>query len=383
MLTNSGKILIVLVLILSTIGLIVVLSASSITSIDTYSSQWTIFSRQLMWMIVGVFLMSVVALKIPFSFWRKISRMFLVAVMVLLVLVIIPGVATPLQGATRWIGYGMFNVQPSELMKLALVVFGADFLDRRSNYIDNWRYSVVPLTILTVIAMGLVVKEPDLGTSIVLAVILMSLLTAAGVNIKVLITMTLSGIVSVLILAVVQPYRFDRLLTFIHPFANSSTSGYQMTQSLIALGSGHIFGVGLGASASKWGFLPNPQTDFIFAVIGQESGLIGSLIVIALFGIVGFMGYKIAKEANDNFTALLAVGITTWITSQAVINIGGVIGALPVTGIPLPLVSFGGSSLVAEMTAFGILLAISRSSKIKKTMPTKLAKRIKTSSGMR
>jgi cell division protein FtsW len=203
-------------------------------------------------------------------------------------------------------------------------------------------------------------REPDLGSALVLALVVIAVLVAGGVRARHLAFVGGVGVSAVLLLAITEPYRRARMLTFLHPFADSTNSGYQISQSLIALGSGGLTGVGLGAGRAKWNFLPNAHTDFIFAIIGEELGLIGCFLVIGLFIAFGVLGTRAALRAPDRFGALVAAGITTWVVGQAVINIGAVVGLLPVTGIPLPFVSFGGSALIATMLASGILVNVAR-----------------------
>ncbi|NNN22599.1 MAG: putative lipid II flippase FtsW [Acidimicrobiales bacterium] len=352
--------LITVVVMLSVLGLAMVLSASSIDALQLYGSPWTIFFKQVMWMLVGASAMVFTATKISMKNLQRVSSPFLVLCFIGLFAVLIPGLGVYSAGSTRWIGVGILKVQPSELMKLALVLFGASLLSRRKNQIEDWKSTTRPLVIVSGTAITLIMFQPDMGTSIVIGCIFFSLLFAAGAPGRVLALVGISGGVVGSFLAFHSAYRRERLLSFMHPLASQTQGGYQVVQSLVGMGSGHLFGVGLGASTVKWGFLPNDHTDFIFAVIGQELGLVGSLFVLSLFGTLGYIGFTIAKETQDEFSHLLAIGITAWILSQAFINIGAVIGGLPVTGIPLPLVSFGGSSLVGDMAALGILVAIAK-----------------------
>jgi cell division protein FtsW len=243
-------------------------------------------------------------------------------------------------------------------MKLALVVFGADLLARRAGRTRQWARTVRPMTMVFFLAALLVMVQPDMGTTLVLAGIFFGLLFAAGTRVRTLAVLLMAGVTGAVLLGIGEPYRRARLLSFLDPWAHRSDQGYQVVQSLVGLGSGHLWGVGLGASRAKWGFLPNAHTDFIFAIIGEELGLIGSLLVVGLFGALAFLGIRTAARAPDRFGRFLAVGVTGWIVCQAFINIGAVIGLLPVTGLPLPFVSFGGSSLVIVMAATGLLLSV-------------------------
>ncbi|HXW32954.1 MAG TPA: putative lipid II flippase FtsW [Acidimicrobiales bacterium] len=346
--------ILLLVGVLCAIGLVMVLSASAYTSFEYYGSVWTIFERQVLWMGVGVIALFG-SCRLPYGRWRRLRVLLLFGSLVLLVAVLAPGVGVVSGGSSRWIGIGQLRIQPSELVKLALVVFGADLIARRVDRAHETGAVTAPLVIVTLVAGVLLLGQPDMGTALVLACICFALLFAGGVPLRTLARL-LAGTASLaLLLALVEPYRRARLLSFLHPLQQRNGSGYQVVQSLVGLGNGHLYGLGLGNGRQKWGLLPNPHTDFIFSVIGEETGLIGTLVVLALFVALAFYGLRAATRAPDRFASLLAVGATAWITVQAVINIGAVIGVLPVTGIPLPFISFGGSSLVITMVAAGIL----------------------------
>jgi cell division protein FtsW len=282
----------------------------------------------------------------------------LILSVILLLAVLVPGVGIYVSGARRWIGYGIFRIQPSEIAKLALLIFTADIVSRRARELSDWKRVLRPVVLVLVLFAALVMKEPDLGTTLVMALLVIAMLVAGGVRAKHLFVVAAGGATLVTALAWLEPYRRERMLTFLHPFADSSNSGYQIAQSLIAIGSGGVTGVGLGASRAKWNFLPNAHTDFIFAIIGEELGLIGAFAVMALFVGFGILGTRAALRAPDRFGTLLAAGATMWVVAQAAINIGAVVGVLPVTGIPLPYVSFGGSALITTMLASGILVNV-------------------------
>jgi cell division protein FtsW len=245
-------------------------------------------------------------------------------------------------------------------MKLSIVIFAADLLARRSQRTDYWAAVVRPLLIILGASAGLIMAQPDLGTAIVISCITFVMMFAAGVPISVLGATLVALAVPGAYFAMHAAYRRDRLLSFVNPFAHASGTGYQVVQSLSTLGMGGVGGNGIGGSPTIWGFLPNAHTDFVFAVIGGNLGIVGSIAVIVLFGLFGWAGLRIAAREQDLFGRYIAVGITCWILCQAVINVGGVIDALPVTGIPLPFISYGGSALVAEMAGVGLLLGIAR-----------------------
>jgi cell division protein FtsW len=340
-------------------GTVMVGSASEVVSIETYGSAWAILVRQCMWLAVGSVVM-LIAARFDYRRLRRFSRLFLIAGFGGLVLVLVPHLAVHATGSSRWIGFGAFDVQPSEIMKLALAVFAADFVVRREDAGGSERTVVGPLLLVTGAAALLVLLQPDMGTAVVLSCVGLSVLFASGVSFRPILKVGLGlGVVAVVV-SLVEPYRRERLLTFLDPGAHASGSGYQVVQSLIGLGSGHLVGLGLGNGTEKWGFLPNPHSDFIFSVIGQELGLAGTLLVVVLVGTLCWVGLRAAARAPDRFGGLLGVAIVAWIGVEALINVGAVIGLLPVTGIPLPFVSYGGSSLVVTMAAAGILVNIAR-----------------------
>jgi cell division protein FtsW len=345
--------------VLNVVGVVMVLSASSVASITDYGSPWYFFLRQLLWTVAGI-VAFVVAVRIDYRRWRTLVTPLMIASAALLVVVLVPGVGIYVSGSRRWLGFDAVRFQPSELAKLALLLYAADLVSRRSDEVHDFRRVVKPVVVVLVGYAALVMKEPDLGSTLVLALVVVAVLVAGGARSKHLATLGLLGAGVVVALALAEPYRRTRLLTFLHPFDHAGNAGYQVAQSFIALGSGGLTGVGLGASRAKWNFLPNAHTDFIFAIIGEELGLIGAVAVLALFGAFAVLGIRAAHRAPDRFGALLAAGITTWIVGQAVINVAAVVGLLPVTGIPLPFVSFGGSALVVTMFASGILLNVAR-----------------------
>jgi cell division protein FtsW len=349
----------IVVALLCLIGLVMVGSASSLISISLYGSPWSIFIREGMWMAVGV-LVLVAAIRIDYRKMRRLSPFLMVATIGLLLIVLVPGVGVHVEGSSRWFGVGQFRIQPSELMKLALALFAADFIARRLDEGSSDRRIMGPLLLVTGGAGLLILMQPDMGTAMVLGCISITLLFVAGVRLGPVLKL-MAGLVGVaLIVALVSPYRRERLLAFLDPQVHSSGSGYQVVQSLIGLGSGHLFGAGIGGGQQQWGFLPNPHTDFIFSVIGEELGFVGAAAVLFLLGAFMWLGIRTAMRAPDRFGGLLAVGLVAWVASETLINVGAVVGLLPVTGIPLPFISFGGSSLVITMLAAGILINIAR-----------------------
>jgi cell division protein FtsW len=360
---RDSTLLWIVTLVLCVLGLVMVLSASAFTSLQQYGSPWSIFEHQVLWMAAGAVVL-VWASRVDVSLWRRLRLPMLAASFALLVAVLVPRVGKIAGGSSRWIGTSSVHIQPSELMKLALIVFVADLVARRARRTDPGTALVVPVVSFYALAAVLIVRQPDLGTAIVLGCIAFGMLFAGGASLG---SLAVAGLVlavpaGAFVLSV--PYQRARLTSFLNPFGKASGAGYQQAQSLVALGSGHVGGVGLGRSAATWGFLPNAHTDFIFAVIGNELGLVGSIAVLLLFGVLAWCGVRAACRSRDRFSALVAAGVTCWIVSQAVINIGGVVGVLPVTGVPLPFVSFGGSSIVVVMAATGILINIARRAEV-------------------
>lgn len=340
---------------LDLVGLVMVLSASSVEALAQYGSSWYFFEKQVLWVALGTAVMAVV-MRIDYRRWRRLAAPAMAGTVLLLMAVLVVGVNVG--GSSRWIGFGSFRLQPSELAKLAFIFYGADVLARRRDRSGEVQSVLAPLIGVFLVLAALIFIQPDMGTTMILAAIAFGMLWAGGLPAKTLAKMGVGAVGLAFILGMVEPYRRDRLLSFLHPWADRATTGYQVVQSLVGLGSGGILGVGLGASKAKWGFLPNAYTDFIFAIIGEELGLIGAIFVVALFACFALLGLRTARRAPDTFGALVAVGVTVWVTAQAVLNIGAVIGLLPVTGVPLPLVSFGGSSLVIVMAGIGVLLNI-------------------------
>jgi cell division protein FtsW len=345
--------------VLNVVGVVMVLSASSVASLTNYGSAWYFFERQLLWSALGAIVFAVTT-RIDYHLWRRWVIPMLVVSVGLLVLVLIPGIGVYVAGSRRWLGSGAWRFQPTEPAKLALLIFAADVLTRRAREVHDWRRVVRPVLLVFGLIAVLVMRQPDMDSTVVLALIAGTVLVVGGARFGHLAALGGAGLGVAALLAVIEPYRRARVLSYLHPWSDAGNTGYQLSQSLIALGSGGWTGVGLGAGRAKWLFLPNAHTDFIFAIIGEEVGLLGCLLVVALFAAFGVLGTRIALRAPDRFGTLLAAGVTVWVVGQAVINIGGVVGLLPVSGIPLPFVSFGGSALVFTMAAAGLLGSVAR-----------------------
>jgi cell division protein FtsW len=279
------------------------------------------------------------------------------AVCVLLVLVLF---SAPVNGARRWFNFGGLGIQPSELAKIAAVLFTALMLERRMHRIDELSYSLLPIGIVVGAMSGLILLEPDLGTAVSLLMIVAMMVFAAGLNYRYLLGTAIAAVPIAYLLIAGSPYRLRRLLAFLNPEADPLGDGFQVMQSLIAVGTGGVFGRGLMGGVQKLFFLPEPHTDFIYAVIGEELGLVGTTTVLVCFGVIAWRGMRIAMRAQDAFGSLLALGVTAMIAVQALVNISVVLGLLPTKGIPLPLVSSGGSSLLISLLGIGVLLNVSQ-----------------------
>jgi cell division protein FtsW len=346
------------VIVLNVVGLVMILSASSVAALSSYGSSWYFFNRQLLWCLVGA-LAFIATARMDYHRWRPMAPWILVATVALLALVLMPGIGVQVDGSRRWLGIGDLRMQPSELAKIALLFFGADLLTRRQESMTNWRAWSPMLVVLGGLGF-LVILEPDLDSTIVLSLITFGLLLIGGARLKHLSGLASIGIATATVLALAAPYRRARVFAFLDPWSDTSNTGYQIAQSLIAIGSGGVDGVGLGAGRAKWLFLPNAHTDFIFAIIGEELGLIGCIAVLGLFAGFGLAGFHVAQHAPDRFGMLLAAGVTIWVVGQATINLGAVVGLLPVSGITLPFLSAGGSSLAITMAAAGLLANVAR-----------------------
>ena len=351
--------ILLVVMALVALGVVMVLSASAAASLSDAGSAWSLFRRQLLWTAVGTVGM-LVMLRIDYHRLRPLARPSLFASFALLALVVFPGVGTTVNGATRWLGAGGLTLQPSEPAKLALILFVADLLSRRSRRITDTRSTLRPVVCVAAAMAFLLMLQPHLGATLIVGTIIVAMLFLAGAPVVTLTGMAGLGGLFAGMLVLSSSWRRDRLLAFLDPWSDPAGVGYQPLQSLHAITVGGLSGVGLGASRAKWGFLPYAHTDFIFAIVAEELGLLGASLVVLGFVALAAAGYTVALRAKDRFGMLLAAGITTWILAQAVLNMGAVMALLPVTGVTLPFLSFGGSSQVVTMAAVGILLNVAR-----------------------
>jgi cell division protein FtsW len=340
-------------------GIIMISSSSVVMSMERYGHNYYYVGQQLISLVFGLVAMFI-TFNIDYRFWKKNSFWMMAVTLILLILVFVPGIGKSAGGAHRWIGIGSQWFQPSEIIKLAFIIYLAAWFDKRGEQVKNFFLGFIPFIFLIVIVGALIMLQPDLGTMSVIFLSASAIYFAAGADL----THVLLGGVGVLITAGIlikaAPYRLQRFLVFLNPSADVQGAGYHINQALLAVGAGGWWGLGFGQSKQKYLYLPQVQTDSIFAVIAEEMGFFRSLLLIAGFTFLGFLGYRIAKNAPDNFSRLLAVGITTWVLVQAFINIGAMLNIFPLTGVPLPFISYGGSSLIVLLAAMGIMLNISR-----------------------
>lgn len=345
------------VVLLIVVGLGALLSASSVVGLRESGDGLYYFKRQLVWLVAGVVAMVVAAL-VPLRWWRRMSFPLFVGSVVLLAAVMAFGVRA--NGATRWLIMGPVSVQPSEIAKLTTVLFLATLVSRRQHRMDRLWAFLLPLLGSVGLVGALVMAQPDLGTTLLVAAGGFAIVLASAAPLGLVLGSAVAGSGIAFALAYSSPYRWARVTAFLDLHSDPLGTSYQAVQSLVALGTGGLWGVGLGASRARWSFLPNAHTDFVFAILGEETGLAGSLSVIALFTVFTVAGLAVALRCTDLFGRLAAVGITTWLSVQAIVNIGGVTGVLPITGVPLPFVSFGGSALVISLVAVGVLVSVAR-----------------------
>jgi len=348
-----------IIALLISIGVIMIYSSSGVYALKELGDSSYFLNRHIFFLLIG-FVLTIATLAIDYRLLRHIAKPVMIISVILLVLVLIPGIGRKSFGAQRWFRVGGFGFQPSELVKLTILIYLADFLVRKQNKIRNFRQGFLPVVLVLGLVCALIVKQPDLGNSILIAAIVLTTMFIAGTQIIHigLLGLLASPVVYFLIFKV--PYRLERIKAFIDPWKDSQGVGFQLSQSQIALGSGGIFGVGLGKSMQKLFYLPAAHTDFILSIIGEELGLIGTLAVVILFISFIWQGARIIKRINDPFGYYLSIGIVAMLGLQAVVNIGVSIGAFPTKGLPLPFISYGGSALIFNLISVGLLLNISR-----------------------
>lgn len=349
----------VIVTLLLGFGITMVYSSSGIYALQELGNKTYFLTRHLLFLFIGI-MTSFAVMAFDYRNLRVVAKPLLLAIIILLVLVLIPGIGKVSYGARRWFKAGPFNFQPSELAKLGIIVYIADFLARKQKRIKNFWEGFLPLIIILCLLCLLIVKQPDLGNSLLIAVIILVMMFTAGARIMHIGILALMSTPALFLLVVKVPYRLRRIISFLDPWNDATGVGFQLSQSQIALGSGGLFGVGLGKSVQKLFYLPAAHTDFILSIIGEELGLLGTLTVVILFAAFIWQGARIVKRTTDPFGHYLALGIVVMIGLQAVVNIGVSIGAFPTKGLPLPFISYGGSALIFNLIAVALLLNISR-----------------------
>lgn len=339
------------------IGLGATISASSTVGINFEYGQYHFFVRQLLGVGLGAAVLVAIS-RVPYQLYQRYANILFGGALALLFMVLLFGVQVG--GSSRWLRFGTLGFEPSELAKFAVIVLMASLIARGKGVFDDLK-SYVSTLLLVVGSVGfLLLQQPDFGTTVLIAICAFVVLWVGGAPLRYMLGSTLAAIGAAIVLAVIAPYRLDRLKGFLDPWGDAADSGYQLIQSWVALGTGGLWGVGPGNSRARWFYLPNAHTDFIFAIIGEEVGLVGGLFVISLFVVLVVLGWVVARRAPDHFGQMTAAGITAWLGFQGLINVGGVLGWMPITGITLPFISYGVSSLVVTMGAMGVLLNVTR-----------------------
>nr|WP_090274099.1 putative lipid II flippase FtsW [Mycolicibacterium komanii]CRL67012.1 cell division protein FtsW [Mycolicibacterium komanii] len=356
---TSFHLIIAVAALLTTLGLTMVLSASGVYSYDQDGSPWAVFGKQVLWTVIGLFGFYI-AMRTPVQLMRRMAFSSFALTIVLLILVLIPGIGTVSNGSRGWFVVAGFSMQPSELAKIAFAIWGAHLLAARRMEQATLREMLIPLVPAAFVALALIVAQPDLGQTVSLGIILLGLLWYAGLPLRVFVSSLFMVVVSAAVLAMAEGYRSARVQSWLNPGADAQGSGYQARQARFALANGGVFGDGLGQGAAKWNYLPNAHNDFIFAIIGEELGFIGAGGLLCLFGLFAYTGMRIARRSADPFLRLLTATATLWIMGQVFINVGYVVGLLPVTGLQLPLISAGGTSTATTLLMIGIMASAAR-----------------------
>ena len=355
---RSDRWLFVATLVLVAASVVMVYSASAVQAVNKGMGPYHFLTRQLAWAVIG-FALLLVAMRVDYHQYRRPALIWtLLGIVVVLLLAVF--LRPPVNGTQRWLALRGFSMQPSELAKIAAIFFATALLERRMHRVNDAGDTLLPIGVVTLGLAALIVKEPDFGTAVVLTLVVTAIVFTAGLKYRYLFGALAIFALGGLALVIMEPYRFRRLLVFLDPWKDSLTYGFQITQSFIAVGSGGVLGKGLMAGVQKLFYIPEPHTDFIYAVIAEELGLIGSTLILVCFGVIAWRGLRASVLAPDRFGALLALGLTLMVALQALVNISVVVGLVPTKGIPLPFVSNGGSSLVINLMAMGILLNISQ-----------------------
>lgn len=356
---NIDLILLISVIAISIFGIIMIYSSSNIWAEYKFNDAFKYLKMQGLFLIVGIVLMIIIS-KIPYKYYLDKANIILVICFVLLILVLIPGIGKIRNGSRSWFGVGGLGIQPSEFMKLALIIFISKYLHKNERNNISIKKDILPILFITLLTFGLIMLQPDFGTGVIIVMSIIGILFISGLKMRFFIIAGIFGTMGAVALILIAPYRFERILSFINPWVDPLGTGFQAIQSLFAIGPGGLLGLGLGNSIQKHFYLPEPQTDFIFAIISEELGFLGVLIVSALFLTIIYRGMKISLNAKDLFSKYLSFGITFSLAFQALLNLMVVVSLIPITGVTLPFLSYGGSSLLITLCSMGILLNISR-----------------------
>ncbi len=356
---NIDLVLLISVIAISIFGIIMIYSSSNIWAEYKFNDAFKYLKMQGLFLIVGIVLMIIIS-KIPYKYYLDKANIILVICFALLILVLIPGIGKIRNGSRSWFGVGGLGIQPSEFMKLSLIIFISKYLHKNERNNISIKKDILPILFITLLTFGLIMLQPDFGTGVIIVMSIIGILFISGLKMKFFIIAGLVGVVGAVVLILIAPYRFERILSFINPWVDPLGTGFQAIQSLFAIGPGGLLGLGLGNSIQKHFYLPEPQTDFIFAIISEEFGFLGVLIVSALFLTIIYRGMKISLNAKDLFSKYLSFGITFSLAFQALLNLMVVVSLIPITGVTLPFLSYGGSSLLITLCSMGILLNISR-----------------------
>ncbi len=353
------KTLLITVLILMIISLLMIYSASYVWAKYKFDNSFKYVINQGIFSFIGLLILFIIS-KIDYKVYYKKANFILISCIILLILVLIPGIGVVRNGSRSWFQIGSFGIQPSEFTKLALIIFTSKYLEKSNKFLKDYKKGVFPILFILFFLFGLIMLEPDFGTGMIIIITIIAILYISGVNMKFFIGLGILGIIGIIVLIIIAPYRMDRITSFINPWSDPLGTGFQIIQSLYAIGPGGLFGVGFLNSRQKAFYLPEPQTDFIFSIVAEEFGIIGTFVILFLFAIILIRGIKIALREQELFPKYLAFGLTFQLTVQVVMNLSVVIGLIPVTGVTLPFMSYGGSSLLTSLIGIGILLNISK-----------------------
>lgn len=356
---NIDLILLFAIIIISLFGVTMIYSSSYVWAEYKFNNPYKFVITQSIFLVIGYIIMYMM-LKVPYTKYLNRANLIFFSCVLLLVLVLIPGIGSVRNGSRSWFGIGGFGIQPSEFTKLGMIIFTSKYLTQNEKILKNVKTGVLPILIVLMLVFALIMLQPDFGTGVIIVVTIVGLLFISGVNMSFFIKMGLLGLVGIVLLIIVAPYRLKRIVSFLNPWTDPLGSGFQIIQSLYAIGPAGLMGVGFKNSIQKHFYLPEPQTDFIFSIISEEFGFLGILIVASLFIIIIYRGFRISKHCENRFGKYLAFGITFGLAFQTLLNLMVVVGLIPVTGVTLPFLSYGGSSLLITMLSMSILLNISK-----------------------